>query len=116
MARAAKWCDKYWKMRREDYEPRGLRWAVDYDAERVRLMVISKSSDVTIENLSPKRSGFGPCRWSTQITQPSTGLRISDNAGPSTDGVDIDSSSQVLVENCDIDNNDDDICLKAGRD
>jgi hypothetical protein len=30
--------------------------------------------------------------------------------------VDIDSSSRVLVENCDIDNNDDDICLKAGRD
>jgi hypothetical protein len=36
--------------------------------------------------------------------------------GPSTDGVDIDSSSHVLVQHCDIDNNDDDICLKAGRD
>jgi len=36
--------------------------------------------------------------------------------GPSTDGIDIDSSSGVLVEHCDIDCNDDDICLKAGRD
>jgi len=36
--------------------------------------------------------------------------------GIKTDGVDIDSSSHVLVQNCDIDNNDDDICLKAGRD
>jgi polygalacturonase len=44
------------------------------------------------------------------------GIKISDNKGPSTDGVDIDSSAYVLVENCDIDNNDDDICLKAGRD
>ena len=35
------------------------------------------------------------------------GIKISDNKGPSTDGVDIDSSSYVLVENCDIDNNDD---------
>ena len=39
-----------------------------------------------------------------------------DGHGPSTDGVDIDSSTWVLVENCDIDCNDDNICLKAGRD
>jgi hypothetical protein len=39
-----------------------------------------------------------------------------DGHGPSTDGVDIDSSSWVLVEHCDIDCNDDDFCLKAGRD
>ncbi len=114
--RGQKWWDKYWKMRREDYEPRGLRWAVDYDAERVRLMVVWKSSDVTIENLSLKRSGF----WTVQVVYSDHAtidqLKISDNAGPSTDGVDIDSSHHVLVENCDIDNNDDDICLKAGRD
>src|SRR5580698_9065638 len=24
------WWDKYWQMRREEYEPKGLRWAVDY--------------------------------------------------------------------------------------
>jgi hypothetical protein len=44
------------------------------------------------------------------------GVKISDNGGPSTDGVDIDSSRYVLIQNTDIDNNDDDICLKAGRD
>ncbi|HKC63043.1 MAG TPA: glycosyl hydrolase family 28 protein [Pyrinomonadaceae bacterium] len=110
-----KWWERYWSLRRE-YEPKGLRWASDYDAERVRLMVIWKSSDVTVENLSLKRSGF----WTVQVVYSDhvtvNGVKISDNAGPSTDGVDIDSSSYVLVENCDIDNNDDDICLKAGRD
>nr|MDQ3820132.1 glycoside hydrolase family 28 protein [Acidobacteriota bacterium] len=110
-----KWWDRYWSLRRE-YEPKGLRWASDYDAERVRLMVIWKSSDVTVENLSLKRSGF----WTVQVVYSDhvtvNGVKISENAGPSTDGVDIDSSSYVLVENCDIDNNDDDICLKAGRD
>ena len=110
-----KWWDKYWAVRR-DYEPRGLRWASDYDAERVRLMVIWKSSDVTIENLSLKRSGF----WTLQVVYSDhvtvDRIKITDNSGPSTDGVDIDSSSYVLVQNCDIDNNDDDICLKAGRD
>src|SRR5262249_34228539 len=96
--------------------PRGLRWASDYDAERVRLMVVWKSSDVTVENLSLKRSGF----WTAQVVYSDhvtvDGIKITDNKGPSTDGVDIDSSSYVLVQNCDIDNNDDDICLKAGRD
>lgn len=113
--RGEKWWDKYWALRRE-YEPRGLRWASDYDAERVRLMVVWKSSDVTIENLNLKRSGF----WTVQVVYSDhvtvDGIKITDNKGPSTDGVDIDSSSYVLVQNCDIDNNDDDICLKAGRD
>ncbi len=36
--------------------------------------------------------------------------------GPSTDGIDIDSSRKVLVEHADIDVNDDALCLKAGRD
>ncbi|HEY8561968.1 MAG TPA: glycosyl hydrolase family 28 protein [Pyrinomonadaceae bacterium] len=110
-----KWWDKYWNLRRE-YEPKGLRWASDYDAERVRLMVVSRSSDVTIENVSLQRSGF----WTVQILYSEfvtvDGVKISDNGGPSTDGVDVDSSSYVLIQNCDIDNNDDDICLKAGRD
>jgi polygalacturonase len=109
------WWDKYWALRRE-YEPKGLRWASDYDAERVRLMVVSRSSDVTVENLSLKRSGFWTMHilYSEHVTVD--GIKISDNAGPSTDGVDVDSSSYVLIQNCDIDNNDDDICLKAGRD
>ncbi len=113
--RGQKWWDKYWALRRE-YEPKGLRWASDYDAERVRLLVVWRSSDVTVENLSLERSGF----WTVQVVYSDhvtvDGIKISDNGGPSTDGVDIDSSSHVLVQNCDIDNNDDDICLKAGRD
>ncbi len=110
-----KWWDKYWALRRE-YEPKGLRWASDYDAERVRLMLVSNSRDVTVENLSLRRSGF----WTVQVLYSEhvtvDGVKISDNGGPSTDGVDVDSSRYVLVQNCDIDNNDDDICLKAGRD
>lgn len=113
--RGQKWWDKYWALRK-DYEPRGLRWASDYDAERVRLMVVWQSSDVTIEDLDLKRSGF----WTVQLTYSDhvtvNKIKISDNGGPSTDGVDVDSSSYVLVENTDIDNNDDIICLKAGRD
>ncbi|HEX3084863.1 MAG TPA: glycosyl hydrolase family 28 protein, partial [Pyrinomonadaceae bacterium] len=93
--RGEKWWAKYGALRRE-YEPKGLRWASDYDAERVRLMVIWKSSDVVVENLSLKRSGF----WTVQVVYSDhitvDGVKITDNKGPSTDGVDIDSSSYVL--------------------
>ena len=42
------WWDKYWKMRREEYEPKGIRWAADYDCQRPRLIQIYKSSDVNL--------------------------------------------------------------------
>ncbi|PTX95676.1 exo-poly-alpha-D-galacturonosidase [Opitutus sp. ER46] len=111
------WCwRKYWTLRKDEYDPRGLRWAADYDAERVRLFVAWRACDVTLEGLTLRRSGF----WTVQLTYCERvtvdGIHIRDNAGPSTDGVDVDSSSHVLIQRCDIDNNDDDICLKAGRD
>jgi polygalacturonase len=113
--RGEKWWDSYWKLRR-DYDSRGLRWAADYDAERVRLIVVWKSEDVTMKDLNLRQSGF----WTTQVVYSEhvtvDGMKITDNGGPSTDGVDIDSSRYVLVQNCDIDSYDDDICLKAGRD
>src|SRR5258708_40093422 len=49
--------DRYRNLR-VAYESRGLRWAADYDCQRVRLLVIWKSTDVTVENLSLRRSGF----------------------------------------------------------
>jgi polygalacturonase len=113
--RGEMWWDRYRNLR-VDYESRGLRWAADYDCQRVRLVVIWKSTDVSVENLSLRRSGF----WTVQVVYSDhvtvDGIKVKNNDGPSTDGVDIDSSRYVLVENCDIDSNDDDICLKAGRD
>lgn len=114
-----KFCwDKYWTMRK-DYDKKGLRWIVDYDAKRVRTVLIQNSSDITLKGIMLKNAGF----WTVQVLYSNhvtvDGLIIRNNEdghGPSTDGVDIDSSTWVLVENCDIDCNDDNICLKAGRD
>lgn len=115
-----KFCwDKYWKMRKEEYEPKGLRWIVDYDAKRVRTLLVQNSSDVTLKGLTFKNAGFWTVQilYSTRITADGLIVRNNeDGKGPSTDGIDVDSSSYVLIENCDIDCNDDDFCLKAGRD
>jgi polygalacturonase len=115
------WWDKFWGQDERggmlrDYEARGLRWAVDYDCKRPRLILVYKSSSVTLHQLQLKRSGF----WTVHVcfSQHVTidGIVIRENLGPSSDGIDIDSSCDVLVQNCDVDCNDDAICLKAGRD
>jgi polygalacturonase len=113
------WWDKYWKLRREDYEPKGIRWAADYDCQRPRLIQIYKSTSVNLEGLTLKRSGFWTVHvcYSSKVTVDGITIRNNEGGhGPSTDGIDLDSSSNVTVQHCDIDCNDDAICLKAGRD
>jgi len=114
-----KFCwDKYWATRKE-YDAKGLRWIVDYDVKRIRTVLVQNSSDVTVKGITYKNAGF----WTIQLLYSHhitvNGVIIKNNedgSGPSTDGVDVDSSSWVLIENCDIDCNDDNFCLKAGRD
>ncbi len=112
------WWDKYRQTRR-DYDPRGLRWAADYDTQRPRLIQIFKSDNVKLEGLTLRRPGFWTVHicYSKEVTVD--GVTIRNNIGgrgPSTDGIDIDSSSDVLVQNADIECNDDAIVMKAGRD
>lgn len=114
-----KFCwDKYWSMRKA-YDPKGLRWIVDYDAKRVRTFLVQRSEDITLKNISFSNAGFWTVQllYSTRITVDGIIIRNNeDGHGPSTDGIDVDSSTWVLIQNCDIDCNDDDFCLKAGRD
>ncbi len=111
--------EQYWRMRTEEYEPKGLRWIVDYDARRPRTILVSNAKNITLKDLEIQQAGF----WTVQILYSTyvtvEGLTINNNVdghGPSTDGIDIDSSSWILVQNTDIDCNDDNFCIKAGRD
>lgn len=110
--------DKYWNMRKE-YDPKGLRWIVDYDCERPRGILIAECENVTVKDIVLYQPGF----WSLHILYSKyvtvDGVIISNNIegrGPSTDGIDIDSSEYILVQNSNINCNDDNFCLKAGRD
>src|SRR3984957_10261311 len=113
------WWKSYWDLRAV-YEPKGLRWASDYDARRPRLILLQSSSDIRLGGgLLLKRSGFwtGQVLYSEHVTIDEVIIRNNEGGkGPSTDGIDIDSSRKVLVEHADIDVNDDALCLKAGRD
>jgi polygalacturonase len=113
------WWKSYWDLRAQ-YEPKGLRWASDYDARRPRLILFQNSENIHLGGgITLKRSGF----WTVQVLYSHDitidGVIIRNNEGgkgPSTDGIDIDSSRKVLVAHADIDVNDDALCLKAGRD
>ena len=110
--------DSYWAMRR-DYDPRDLRWAADYDCRRPRLIHVYESDDVEVSGLELTRSGFWTVHvcYSRQVTVSDLVIRNNiGGRGPSTDGIDIDSSDGVRVERCDLSVNDDAICIKAGRD
>jgi polygalacturonase len=119
------WWDKFWGDPPRsggmytDYLARGLRWAVDYDCKRVRGVVAYESEDIVIRDFTIQRSGF----WTVTNTYCKRvyidGVIVRNNIdgfGPSSDGINTDSSLDVLVENCDIDCNDDNLCIKSGKD
>lgn len=115
------WWNKYWGQDEQggmlaEYEPQGLRWAVDYDCKRPRNILVYQSSNIHLGGITVKRSGF----WNVHVCYSEEvildGIKIRENYGPSSDGIDIDSSRSVIVQNCSIDCNDDGICLKSGRD
>jgi polygalacturonase len=115
------WWNLYWGEdqqggQRKIYDEKNLRWIVDYEVKRPREILIYNSKKVMIQDVTLKQSGF----WNLQITYSKNihvnNVTVRDSNGPSTDGIDIDSSSHVLVENCKLSCGDDCIVIKSGRD
>lgn len=117
------WWNKYWgedKMggMRKEYDAKGLRWACDYDCKRPRNLLVSNSSNITLKDITSYCSGFWNVHilYSHDIHIDSIKIETIDIESPSTDGIDIDSSYNVLVENVITNCFDDSICIKSGRD
>ena len=103
----------FWQRRKENPKCTNL------EVERPRLVFIDRCSDVRITNMALEDSGFWNlhlyrCRdvlvEGVRITIPSS---TPDLRGPSTDGIDIDSSQDVTVRKCYISTHDDNIALKG---
>lgn len=116
----AVWWHKFWGTDENggmlaDYSQRGLRWVVDYDCQRPRNLVVYRSEQVEMSGFTSRESGF----WNIHLCYSQHlylhHLQVENSGGPSTDGIDIDSSQQVRVEHCRVSCNDDNICVKAGR-
>jgi len=107
--------DLYWNMLKK-YDSLGLRWIVDYDVKRVRTILVQNADHILIQGIKLKNAGFWTVQllYSKYVTVKGITIRNNeDGSGPSTDGIDVDSSSWILIEDCDIDCNDDNFCLKA---
>jgi polygalacturonase len=84
----------YWNLRKE-YEPKGLRWIVDYDAKRPRTILVESAKDVVIKDIHVQQAGFWTVQilYSSYVTVDHITIRNNvDGSGPSTDGIDVDSS------------------------
>jgi polygalacturonase len=104
----------FWQRRKEN--PR----CTNLEVERPRLVFIDRCKDVRVEGISLADSGFwnlhlyrcdGVVLEGLRITAPTSGHIL----GPSTDGIDIDSSRNVTVRKCFIAVNDDNIALKGSK-
>ncbi|ALA02232.1 MULTISPECIES: glycoside hydrolase family 28 protein [Enterobacter] len=98
-----------------DYSARGLRWVVDYDCQRPRNILVFESQNILLRDFTSRESGFWNIHLCYSRRIAVEGVQISNSAGPSTDGIDVDSCEQARIERCIVSCNDDNICIKSGR-
>ena len=105
---------QFWQRRKENPKCTNL------EVERPRLMFIDRCKDVEIKGLTFRDSGFwnlhlyncdGVLVEGLDIEAPTKGHIL----GPSTDGIDVDSSRNVTIRKCRISVNDDNIALKGSK-
>ena len=105
---------QFWQRRKENPKCTNL------EVERPRLMFIDRCKDVEIKGLTFRDSGFwnlhlyncdGVLVEGLDISAPTQGHIL----GPSTDGIDVDSSRNVTIRKCRISVNDDNIALKGSK-
>ncbi len=111
-----RWWREYWDTRNSAPG----RADPHFKIPRPRLVHIIDCTNVLVRDLTLKDSAF----WNLQLTYCEKvevrNLTVRAPVAPiraaSSDGIDVDSSRNVLITGCDIECADDAICLKAGRD
>lgn len=103
----------FWQRREENPDCTNL------EVSRPRLVFIQKSNDVQLQDVKLHNSGF----WTTHLYKcnrvKALDLHIFSPAkpikAPSTDAIDIDACTDVLVNGCYMEVNDDAVALKGGK-
>jgi polygalacturonase len=111
-----RWWQEYWATRRKELDGLDPHFKVG----RPRLVHIIRSGNVTVRDVLMKDSAF----WHLQLTYCDgvivDSIKVRAPHEPvkaaSSDGIDVDSSRNITISNCDIVCDDDAICLKSGRD
>jgi polygalacturonase len=112
---------KFWKQfwaYRDSLKQMG-QIATNLDVHRPRLIFMRDSKNINIRQVNLRNSGF----WTVHLYKcqniviDSCSIKSPKNpvAAPSTDGIDLDVCSDVIIRNCNISVNDDAICIKGGK-
>lgn len=115
--------EKYWGVdtkggMRKEYDAKGLRFLCDYDCKRLRNVLVQNSKNIILTDFTSKDSGFWNIHilYSQDIKILNVKIEADSLNSPSTDGIDIDSSKNVLIDGVIASCNDDSIAIKSGRD
>lgn len=81
---------------------------------RYRNIWFARCSDVLVEGVTLKRSGFWMQQYLNCRRVRIQGITVYNHGGTNNDGLDIDSCKDVMVKDCVIDSMDDAICIKSG--
>ena len=111
-----RWWKEYWDARANESN----RVDPHFKIARPRLVHLMNCTNVFVRGLTLRDAAF----WNLQLTYcDQVEIRTLTVRAPvlpvraaSSDGIDVDSSRNVLIASCDIECADDAICLKAGRD
>jgi len=114
------WWEDYWT-KRDSLSKTVLPDLIDWYVPRPRLILFDKVTDARITGLKLMNSGF----WTVHICY-SKSIELVDlnifnpileegKRAASTDGIDLDSSRDIVVRNCTISVDDDCIAVKSGR-
>lgn len=108
-----KFWEAFWQRRKENPNCTNL------EVSRPRLVFVWNSNDVQIQDVKLKNSGFWTSHYYKCRNLKILNLRITSPhepvKAPSTDAIDLDACTNVLIKNCYMAVNDDAIALKGGK-
>jgi len=108
-----KFWKSFWKRREENPQCTNL------EVSRPRLVFIQNSSNIRLQDITLRNSAFWTSHYYKCINVKILNLRITSPftpvKAPSTDAIDIDACSNVLIKGCYMSVNDDAIALKGGK-
>jgi len=86
---------------------------VDNSPDRPYGLFFINCENVNLQNISLRSSAFWMQRYLNCRNVRLHGLNIYNHANKNNDGIDIDSSDDVIISDCNIDSSDDGICIKS---
>jgi len=108
-----KYWEAFWQRRKENPKCTNL------EVSRPRLVFIWNSNNVQVEDLTLQNSGFWSSHYYQCVNVKILNLRITSPyepiKAPSTDAIDLDVCTNVLIKGCYMSVNDDAIAIKGGK-